>query len=141
MVRVTRRFTTEERFILQVAPCPITGCWIWVGARNRKGYGSFRANGKQLGAHKYSYEVANGPVSDGMVLDHFACNNRACVNPEHLRQVTSRENTLRGDTIASSNLAKERCPRCGSKWSIRSDGTGRYCTPCKVKSNAKRVKR
>lgn len=139
MVKVTRRFTTEERFILQTAPCPVTGCWLWCGAVNSNGYGAFRSNGKNIGAHKYSYESKHGPVPNGLVLDHFVCDQPLCVNPDHLRPTTSRENTLRGGTVASANLAKQTCPKCGGKWSARSNGTGRYCGPCKVAANAKRL--
>ena len=71
------------------------GCWLWQGALNHKGYGSFHARGKSYYPHRWSYEYHKGPIPDGMVIDHL-CRVRHCVNPEHLEAVTLGENTIRG---------------------------------------------
>ena len=105
-----------ERFESFSAPCPITGCWYWMGRLDRCGYGSLRDGVKMKKAHRYSWESVNGPVPDGLVLDHFKCNNPSCVNPDHLRPVTQRENVLRGNTNQAANLAKRVCPKCGGDY-------------------------
>jgi len=68
-------------------------CWEWTGGKTG-GYGDFRKGNKVLRAHRYSFEMANGPLTDGLVLDHL-CNNKACVNPDHLEEVLNSENTRR----------------------------------------------
>jgi hypothetical protein len=89
---------------------PETGCVVWVGGRNSKGYGQFRGGGKTTGAHKWIWEQHEGPVPDGYELDHL-CRNRACVNLLHLEVVTHRENVLRGETNAGINARKTHCIR------------------------------
>jgi hypothetical protein len=69
-------------------------CWIWQRAVLSTGYGSFRVTlpeRKMVTAHKYSYELANGPVPAGLVVDHV-CHETRCVRPSHLRAVTRKQN-------------------------------------------------
>lgn len=69
-------------------------CWIWQRAILSTGYGTFRVTEperKMTGAHKFSYELVNGPVAEGMVVDHI-CREIRCVRPEHLRAVTHKQN-------------------------------------------------
>lgn len=76
-------------------------CWLWTGARHPLGYGHIKIDGKVEGAHRVSYEMANGPIPLGMALDHLCC-VPACVNPEHLEVVTISENTRRGSSQIGS---------------------------------------
>ena len=66
-------------------------CWVWLGARKTRGYGTFWDGNRVVAAHRYSYELAKGDLTDGLVLDH-RCRNTSCVNPAHLRQVTQKQN-------------------------------------------------
>ena len=86
-----------------------TGCWIWQGSPCRKnGYGRFWVNGKNVSAHRYSYELAKGKIPDGLSIDHL-CRNTMCVNPDHLEAVTTKTNTLRGFSPSAINKSKTHC--------------------------------
>lgn len=102
----------RERFDAKWMLAPITGCWLWTGARNDNGYGYFygRAH-RSHGAHRYSWMLYRGPIPDGMVIDHL-CHVRACVNPDHLRVVSQKANALENsDCVSALNAKKTHCPR------------------------------
>lgn len=73
-------------------------CWVWCARLNRNGYGRLSVGGRELMAHRLSYEAHVGPIPDGLLLDHL-CRVRQCVNPAHLEPVTHQVNTLRGEAL------------------------------------------
>lgn len=82
------------------------GCWNWTAAKAH-GYGRFNiALRTTIAAHRFSYELENGPIAQGLVLDH-TCHNKACVNPSHLRVATNKqniENRVGADSNSSSGV-------------------------------------
>jgi len=68
-----------------------TGCWLWQGTLI-KGYGSFYLPERQQSvyAHRWSWELLNGPIPRGYELHHDKC-DKACVNSKHLRLLTHLE--------------------------------------------------
>ena len=88
---------TLNRFFDKVIMLRDSGCWLWVGCKNKNGYGLFKNdNNKTITAHRTSYEHWNGVIPKGLVMDHL-CRVRHCVNPDHLEAVTQRENCRRGN--------------------------------------------
>lgn len=73
-------------------PEPNTGCWLWLGTLDNKGYGRI---GRGSLAHRVAYELVVGPIPEGLELDHL-CRTPACCNPAHLDPVTHAENMRRG---------------------------------------------
>lgn len=90
------------------------GCWIWTGARNDGGYGQLNVNGKQLYAHRLSYECNVGPIPDGMQIDHL-CRVTRCIRPEHLEPVTPKENIRRMRSAVAAQ------PRVDGKFASRGE--------------------
>jgi hypothetical protein len=70
------------------------GCWVWLGARNEKGYGNARCGGTVKRAHLVVYEKLVGPVPRGKEFHHL-CHNRLCVNPAHGEWIEPREHRRR----------------------------------------------
>ena len=84
-----------DRFEKHFIPEPNSGCWLWLSATivSRRGgpYGTVGNDvgllPKQLLAHRASYTIYVGKISEGHDIDH-ACQNTLCVNPEHLEALT-----------------------------------------------------
>lgn len=101
-----RRYRSPEMSFDARVQKDVSGCWLWTGFVDRKGYGVIGVGGRKLSkAHRFSYERFVGPVPDGMQLDHL-CRVRNCVNPSHLEPVTNRENVIRGN---AARPAKTHC--------------------------------
>jgi hypothetical protein len=73
-------------------------CWEWTGATFRVGYGNFRtprgddwSDWYNIGAHRWAWEQASGPIPDGLYLLH-RCDNPPCVRPSHMFIGTQKAN-------------------------------------------------
>lgn len=129
----------EQRLWKHIAPEPNSGCWLWMGSVDGRGYGMIKVNtDRTRRAHIVSYELANGPVPDGLVLDHL-CRVTCCANPDHLEPVTSRENIQRGNAGINSR-SKTQCP-AGHPYDDENTAVGanghRSCRICRKASKTR----
>jgi len=107
----------------------MSNCWIWEGAVNIQGYGTFcigvdEAGQRNVNAHRVAFFLANGyfPNDD---CDHL-CHVKLCQRPSHLRDATHQDNInnrrcsfvcKRGHPLEDPNLyydkkGRRKCRRC-----------------------------
>lgn len=77
-------------------------CWLWIGSRDSHGYGKFSIKGRAVAAHRFSFELENGPIGPGVKVCH-RCDNPPCVRPSHLFQGTQADNMK--DMVAKGRSA------------------------------------
>lgn len=124
----------------------VEGCWIWLGAMTKGGYGlmTIRTNKRPAVrcAHRVSYEAYIGSIPDGLTIDHL-CRRTWCVNPEHMEPVTIKENILRGEGPSARQARQTCCPKCGGDYTLRTGmrrgrmASFRICQRC-VRENNRR---
>lgn len=99
-----RNYTAMSRLMQKVHPEPNSGCWLWIGGVNQAGYGVILyGSGEKNGlAHRLSWRLHKGPISDGLHVLH-RCDVPCCVNPDHLFLGTNKDNV---DDKVSKGRAK-----------------------------------
>lgn len=112
------KLTAEERFMRFVFPEPMSGCWLWVGAEDKDGYGIFQKDRHPIKAHRYSYSIFVAPIPDNFVIRH-KCDTPSCVNPDHLDCGTHKQNVK--DMYDRKRNADFRGSGCGHNKLTESD--------------------
>lgn len=92
-------------------------CLIFQGALSTRGYGQFKLNGVNIGAHRASYILTKGTIPDGANVCH-TCDTPDCVNPLHFfagsaklnnqdMKAKKRNRSPRGSECRRSKLTEE----------------------------------
>lgn len=84
------------RFLRKVRVDPETGCWLWQASVNGKGYGRFKFNGENMGAHRFARQAFRGAFRGGIQGNH-RCRVPHCVNPDHINGRTLAANVRDGN--------------------------------------------
>lgn len=119
-------------------------CWLWMGDI-QKGYGKFHGpNDRQMFAHRFSYELAHGPIEGHVGHDPereicvcHRCDNPRCVNPAHLFLGKDRDNVhdmiakgrnssgaKHGEAVRRAREARANMTRLAERVMDRSSETG-----------------
>lgn len=86
----------EPRFWEKIDQRGPDDCWLWLASDNGSGYGRYRIDGRNYGAHRLAYELEHGPIPEGESHhDHCVlhrCDVPLCCNPKHLFLGSQKEN-------------------------------------------------
>lgn len=94
------------------------GCHLYTGSLLKTGYGQFWLDGKNVLAHRASYELNNGPIPKGLNICH-SCDVRHCINPRHLFLGTQSDNI-------KDCYNKRRHPNCGRPTELTDENAKTY---------------
>jgi len=83
--------SAAQRFRSKVSAPNENGCREWQGTLVQ-GYGHISVDGRPRKAHRFAWELANGPIPQGLVVRH-KCDNKWCVAVEHLELGTHQDNS------------------------------------------------
>jgi len=117
----------HDEFLRKIKVNPETLCWEWQSQKNRNGYGRIKFEGKNIGAHRYSYKYYIGEIPDDLMVLHD-CDNKVCVSPFHIHK---------GDGILNHKEARDRGLRSsGDHPSQKTYKDGCRCEECKAIKSA-----
>ncbi len=140
-----------ERFWEKVViPDNPSDCWIWVGTRDKYGYGQISVGSeadnsqRKMKAHRFSFLLHYGEPSPKKphVLHH--CDNPPCMNPQHLFAGTNSDNQW--DKVKKGRHHEQAITHCPQEHPYDEENTilyggRRYCRACQRKRGRERMRR
>ncbi len=74
-------------------------CWEWTHSTAGRGYGRFKYLSQRRLAHRFAWEVTNGPIPADVMVCHL-CDNPPCHRPDHLflgtNQINQDDSVMKG---------------------------------------------
>ena len=106
MIRASKITPAEalERLQRDIIIDPVTGCWLWQGAKTQGGYGTVTLKGEKWGTHRMAYHFFVGWLPRDTVV-HHKCGVRGCCNPDHLQATSHHHNGA--EMMARTRLEQE----------------------------------
>ncbi len=81
----------KDRIETKLHYIPESGCHIFIGFQNEKGYGRLKIGGRNYQTHRLSWMIHRGEIEDGMQVLH-KCDTPSCCNPDHLMIGSNQDN-------------------------------------------------
>lgn len=106
-----------ERIQKKIMPEPMSGCWLWTGSIDHKGYGRLfwrEDDGSVVNAlaHRLIKSIYTGRKYGRLDFICHECDNPQCVNPDHTHVGTPRTNmieaAMRGRKVKTGKLTYEK---------------------------------
>jgi hypothetical protein len=124
-----------ERFFEKTIPVTESGCLIWLGACNNKGYGQFWTGERNELAHRFACRLAGRHLADDELGLH-TCDIPCCVNEKHVFAGDHKANSA--DMFAKGRNGgnfefQEVCDRGHNNWRWVKNGQKqrRVCVDCR----------
>ena len=133
-----------EYLMARSIPEPNSGCWLWLGRLDERGYVQINLS-PFIRAHHLACFLKHGKRPEGKEVDHI-CRVTSCVNPDHMRYLTPAENKARRIGVWSRRFCAKGHPFSGDNVAIgvrtdHPDRVRRYCRTCqREKDRVKRLK-
>lgn len=103
---------TDEQYLAKLMSKCVrlpSGCLVWQGWKNWKGYGEMGYRGRSWFVHRLVYTLKIGPIPPGMLVCH-TCDVRACCDEDHLFLGTEEDNNRDcGNKGRHHNSVKTHC--------------------------------
>jgi len=105
----------------------LDACWMWTGAPDKDGYGTFRLDGKKHKATHIALMLSGVSLPLGSNVLHM-CDNPGCVNPGHLYIGThgdnARDREVRGRNGWMTSYASMKGRKVSSRAKLDMDKAG-----------------
>ncbi len=91
-------------------------CLVWIGCRNKRGYGIVTREKRIWLAHRYAFYLMTGEIPEGACICH-KCDRTSCVKQSHLWKGTASENmrVMLNKKWEGKHLKNSlKCPKCAS---------------------------